>query len=167
MPKQWYALRAKPHKERSVLKYFENEGHDAFLPMVRVTPKNPRASKWRPFFPGYMFIHVDLEAIGANFINWTPGAHGLVEFGGEPAVVPPNLIDELQRRVHSINREGGLLFDGLKKGDRVRIVKGPLEGYEAIFDERLAEKDRVQVLLAFLSKYPQPTKLHADDIAKI
>ncbi len=168
MSSNWYALRIKPHKEKSVFLHLEIQQEiEPFLPMVKVQPKNPRAAKQRPYFPGYMFVQADMEQIGANTFNWLPGTLGLVSFGGEPAIVPEHLIIELQSRLAEIEEAGGLQFEGLKKGDTVRIVGGPFEGYEAIFNMQLSGKDRVQVLLSFLSNYPQPIELDAGYIEKM
>ncbi len=131
-----------------------------YYPSIEVEPVNPRASSIRPYFPGYMFVHLDLEAEGDNFLRWTPGTHGLVRFGGEPAIVPDNLIHELKKQLaqlQSLKAEKR----NLKKGDRVRIVSGPFQGYEAIFDMHLSGKDRVQVLLAYLNGQPQRIRLNA------
>jgi transcription antitermination factor NusG len=167
MSSHWYALRVKPHKERTVYRQLQcQECIELFFPSINVEPKNPRAAKEQPYFPGYMFVRADLNRLGTNLFNWTPGTHGLVSFDNEPAVVPEHLIVELRRRVAQIRAAGGLLFDNLQKGDRVRIVRGPFEGYEAIFDMRLPGRERVQVLLAFLSKYPQPVKLPVSNIEK-
>jgi transcription antitermination factor NusG len=57
-------------------------------------------------------------------------------------------------------------MEGLKKGDNVRIVSGALSGYEAIFDTALPGKDRVQVLLAYLSDQPKRLQLDASQIKK-
>jgi transcriptional antiterminator RfaH len=113
-----------------------------------------------------MFVHVDLEVEGENILRWTPGTHGLVRFGGEPAIVSDNLIHELQKRLarlQSLKAEK----KHLRKGDRVRIVKGPFEGYEAIFDMHLSGKDRVQVLLAYLNSQPQRIRLNATALEKV
>ena len=108
-----------------------------------------------------------MEKIGTNTINWLPGSIGLVSFGGVPATVPENLIHELQQRLAQIDAEGGLIFADLEPGDKVRIVEGPFAGYEAIFDMRLPGKDRIQILLSFLSQHPQPVEMDVEDIQKI
>lgn len=167
MDDKWYALRVKPRKERAVYERLQAKDIDAYFPVVRVKPKNPRAAKKKPYFPGYMFVNVDLEQIGSNTFNWMPGTIGLVSFDGEPASVPEKLILELKERLAKIEEAGGLELQGLKSGDRVRIIEGPFAGYEAIFDSRLPGKDRIQVLLAFLSQHPHPLKLDADEIRKI
>lgn len=164
---KWYALRVKAHKERSVFRRLQSDQIEVFFPVVPVKPKNPRAAKKKPYFPGYMFVNVDLEHTGTGTINWMPGTIGLVSFGGIPASVPENLILELQQRLVQIEEAGGLELAGLEAGDRVRIVEGPFAGYDAIFDMRIPGSDRVQVLLAFLSQHPQPLKLDADEIRKI
>lgn len=167
MSSNWYALRIKPHKERSVFQHLQTQKQiEAFLPMVKVQPKNPRSAKQKPYFPGYMFVQADMEQVGANTFNWLPGTLGLVSFDGDPATVPEHLITEIRSRVAEIQTAGGLQFDGLEKGDKVKLVGGIFNGYEAIFDMRLPGKDRVQVLLSFLSKHPQPIELDAGHIEK-
>jgi transcription antitermination factor NusG len=163
----WYVLRVKPHKERSVYRLLKTREVEVFFPSVKVNPVNPRAARERAYFPGYMFVFANLEEVGLNAFSWLPGVHGLVRFGDQPAIVPENLVHEIRRRLAEIKKAGGLSLDGLAKGDKVRIVGGPFAGYEAIFDLRLPGQERVQVLLAFLSRYPQPIKLHPAHIEKI
>ncbi len=167
MTNNWYALSVKPHKERTVHQLLKTQDVEVFFPTIKVKPKNPRAAKIRPYFPGYMFVHVNLKDMGTNAFSWTPGTRGLVAYGGEPAIVPSDLIQELKQRLAQIEESGELVLNGIKRGDHVRIVKGPFEGYEAIFDMHLPGKERVQVLLAFLSSHPQPIKLDSDDIEKL
>jgi len=69
MALQWYALRSKPHKEEAVLHQVVTRGYEVFYPRLRVKPVNPRARKIQPYFPGYMFIHVDLEEAGLSTFN--------------------------------------------------------------------------------------------------
>jgi transcriptional antiterminator RfaH len=66
-----------------------------------------------------------------------------------------------------IEEAGGLVLDDLQPGDPVRIVSGPFAGYEAVFDMRLPDSERVQVLLAFLSDYPQRLRLEKDAIERV
>lgn len=168
MSENWYVLNVKPHKERSVCKYLEETTQLAvYFPAIRVKPKNPRAARVRPYFPGYLFVRLDLQAQGVNALSWTPGAKGLVCFGGEPAVVPENMIHDLKRRISEIDALGELPSPGLKPGDRVRIVSGPFEGYEGIFDAQLPGKERVQVLLSFLSNQLHRIKLDLSNVEKV
>ena len=167
MPAYWYTMRVKPHKERMVDSYLQSHDVDTYLPLVKVNPVNPRESKVRPYFPGYLFVHVDLDEIGQNTLNWTPGAHGLVQFDGEPATVPDRLVDELEKTLFEIEKSGGLNLKHIESGDPVRIVSGPFAGYTGIFNAYASGKERVEVLLAFLSDHPQRMQLNSADIEKL
>ncbi|MCC6188061.1 MAG: hypothetical protein IT318_03435 [Anaerolineales bacterium] len=149
---KWYVIRAKPRRERYVSEQLSRQGMDVFFPAVRVNPVNPRAARERAYFPGYLFVYLDLELFGVNKLRWMPAAVGLLEFGGEPAVVPEALITQLRRRIANIQAAGGLTLVELAAGDAVEITAGPFAGYEAIFDLRLKGSDRVRVLLDLLRR---------------
>jgi transcription elongation factor/antiterminator RfaH len=148
----WYVIRSKPRRERFVYEQLSGQGLEVFYPSVRVHPVNPRSSKERAYFPSYLFAHLDLAAVGVNKLRWLPAAVGLLEFGGEPAIVPDVLITQLKLRVAAIQSVGGVIFDGLMPGDVVKITSGPFSGYEAIFDLRLKGSERVRVLLEMLRR---------------
>jgi transcription antitermination factor NusG len=137
MEAPWYVLHSKPRKEDFLLDQLKSHGFEAYCPFLRVTTVNPRARKIRPYFPGYVFLQVDLGHNKASTLQWMPGATGFVSFDGIPARVPDGLIPTLRQRVETVNESGGELFHELKSGDIVRIVEGPFAGYEAIFDVRL------------------------------
>ncbi len=163
----WYALRSKPRKEEVVWRQARDQGYEVFYPRLRVHTVNPRARKIRPYFPGYLFVRVDIESSGLSVFQWMPHATGLVTFGGEPAAVPENLIVAIRKRLEEINAAGGEVFDGLKPGDVVTINYGPFEGYEAIFDARLPGSERVRVLLQLLSNQRRlPVELDASYIRR-
>jgi transcription antitermination factor NusG len=164
MPEQWYALRSKPRKEDVVWKQVRERGYEVFYPRLRVNPVNPRSRKYRPYFPGYLFVRVDIESAGLSTFQWLPHTIGLVSFGGEPALVPDNLIHAIKHRVDEIAQAGGEVFDDLHKGDVVQINFGPFDGYEAIFDTRLPGTERVKVLLQFLSNRYVPIELDASHL---
>ena len=52
---------------------------------MHVQPVNQRARKKKPNFPGYLFIHMDLEQENPSALRWMPGAVGLVSFAKKPA----------------------------------------------------------------------------------
>ena len=167
MPYHWYALRSKSRKEDAVWRQLQTQGYEVFYPCLRVHPVNPRSRKIVPYFPGYLFVEVDLEQSGISVFQWMPHTVGLVNFGGEPSIVPENLILAIQKRVDEINAAGGEIFDGLKPGETVWISDGPFQGYEAIFDGRLPGSERVRVLLEFLgNRRKVPVVLDASQIVR-
>ena len=165
MPPLWYAMRSKPCKEDFLWEQLCAREIECFFPRVRVQAVDSRSRKVRPYFPGYLFIHADLEQVGLSALQWMPGAAGLVAFGGQPAWVPENLIHAIRRRVGEIEAAGGETLAGLKYGDPVVIREGPFAGYQAIFDARLSGDDRVRVLLSLLSRQQLPLELPGAYIA--
>ena len=160
----WYVMRSKPNKESFLWEQLSLQNIECYYPRLRVQPVNPRARKLRAYFPGYLFVRVDLERINLSTLQWMPGAAGLVSFGGEPASVPDSLINTIRNRVDEINAAGGELLEGLEKGQAVAIQTGPFAGYNAIFDARLSGDERVRVLLELIDQGQLPVELPAGQI---
>ena len=166
MTLQWYALRSKPNKEDALWREAVARGVEVFYPQMRVQPKNPRARKIRPYFPGYLFVQLDLHQIGHSTFAWMPHSRGLVSFGAEPAPVPDGLIQSIRRRVDEINGAGGEQLHDLKPGDTVVIQDGPFAGQEAIFNVRISGNERVRVLLKLLRGRQMPLELPSGQIER-
>ncbi len=166
MGEHWYVLRSKPNKENSLWREARARGYEVFYPQIRVQPVNPRSRKVRPYFPGYMFVKVDLTVSGLSALIWMPYSYGLVSFDAEPCLIPDELINAIQKRVDDVNAAGGELFDKLRAGEKVAIQAGPFEGYQAIFDTRLPGKERVRVLLILLGEQQMSLELSAGQIRR-
>ncbi len=164
MTLHWYALKSHPHKEELLFHQVGARGFESYYPRIRVQPVNPRSRKIRPYFPGYMFVRVDLDTVGMSMFQWMPYASGLVSFGGEPAVVPDILITALAEKITTIAAAGGELFDALKPGTPIVIQGGLFEGFEGIFDTRLPGNERVRVLLKMLNNQSIKVELPAGQI---
>ena len=162
----WYVIQSKPRKENQVSAYLKSQGLEVFYPTLKVQPVNPRASTIRPLFPRYLFVQADLDEVGVSALQWVPGAIGLVQFDGVATPVHDAVVQAIRRRVQEIREVGGLTFDGLEQGDPVRIIDGPLKGYEAIFDLRLSGAERVQVLLEMLGRQMRVT-VNANAIERV
>jgi transcriptional antiterminator RfaH len=148
----WYALQTKAQKEDVVTQQLEARGFPVFYPRLHVQPVNPRSRTYRPFFPCYVFVRADLAQVGLSLFQHLPHAVGLVCFGSEPAEVTEDLLHAIDARLDEINAAGGETFFRLQQGDTVVIEHGPFAGYEAIFDARLRDTDRVRVLLELLGQ---------------
>lgn len=161
---QWYVMHSKPRKEAVLRERLRIQRIEVYLPSVRVKPVNPRARKELPFFPGYLFIHVDLEQISVSELQRIPGATGIVSFGGEPATIGDLLIQTIEKQIEEITESNNLWFDRFKSGDRVVINDGPFANYKAMFDCRLSGQDRVRVLLELLQGQKMRLELSATQL---
>lgn len=147
----WYVMHSKPQKEKWLYDQLDSLQIEAYYPSVRT---KSGAHKSKPYFPGYLFVNVDLQLTGTSLLQWIPGSLGLVSFGGEPAWVPDGLLQRIRHRLDEINNLEDRLFDILKPGDEVVIHSGPFAGYDAIFCARLRDSERVQVFLRILQDHP-------------
>jgi transcription elongation factor/antiterminator RfaH len=146
----WYVLQSKPQKEKLLYEQLRLRDIEAYYPSIRVKPVNPRARKFKSYFPGYLFVHVDLENVGISSLQWVPGAVGLVNFGGEPAFIAESVLQAIRAKIEQSIASEKNFFRGLKPGDNVSIHDGPFAGYKAIFDTHLSGGQRVQVFLEML-----------------
>jgi len=147
----WYVMHSKPQKEQWLYDQLDALQIEAYYPSVRT---KSGAHKPKPYFPGYLFVNVDLQLTGTSLLQWIPGSLGLVSFGGEPACVPDGLLQRIRHRLDEINSMEDRLFELLKPGDEVMIHSGPFAGYDAIFCARLHNSERVQVFLKILQDHP-------------
>jgi len=161
MTLSWHVLRSKPNREDFLARELESRDVEIFYPRLRANPVNPRARRFKPYFPGYLFIHTDLEKVNTSVFERVPGAANLVSFGGECPSVPDNILHAIRRKVDEINNAGGEKLGVLKPGDLVEIEQGPFAGYIAILDASLPGSERVRVLLQMLQKRELPVEMPA------
>jgi transcriptional antiterminator RfaH len=147
---KWYVLQSKLNKEEFVLQQLNLRNIKAYFPYIKAQPVNPRSRKIKPYFPGYLFINVDLDVTGPSVLQWIPGTIGLVSFGGEVASVSDDFLQPIRDHLDQINSAGAQRQRKLVSGERVIIQSGAFAGYEAIFDSYLPGQERVRVLLQLL-----------------
>ena len=96
-------------------------------------------------FPSYVFVSVLSQWHAAR---WAPGVVRLVMDGEQPAHVPDRVIADIRKR-----EVRGLIElprpPGLQRGDRVRVVRGPLVDRLGLY-HGMGGRDRVLVLLRLL-----------------
>ena len=163
----WYVMHSKPRKEALLRERLRFQRIEVYLPSIRVKPVNPRARKEQPFFPGYLFVHVDLEQISISELRRIPGTTGIVAFGEEPATVGDSLIRTIQQQIEEITESNNLSADRFKPGDWVVINDGPFANYKAMFDCRLSGQDRVRIFLELLQGQKMRLELSANALQPV
>lgn len=146
----WYCLHTKPRKEHQVEDILRHRGITTYLPMRREVKKRRLVATDEPLFPRYLFAQVDLPLVGISAVVYTPGLTNMVHFCGEPAIVDPEIIDSLQRRVQ--HGTGPEIYGRFTAGERVHVKAGPCRDIEAVFDSRLSGTGRVRILLQLLGR---------------
>ena len=141
----WYVLQTNRNKERLAQAALTQRGMATYLPRIVQWPPPVVGSPIAPLFPGYLFVHLDLENCAQ--VSWTPGVKSFVAFGDTPASVEAGVVDFLR------GREGadGVIRCGVPDGPRpVQIVHGPFRGLTAVLERCLPARERVRVLMQVL-----------------
>ena len=163
----WYVFQSKPRKERFLCEQLHLHHIETFCPYIRIKPVKAHIQKQQPYFPGYIFGRVDLEAVGRSVLEWLPGAIRIVNFGGDPVEVQDHLIQVLRQHVDGINRSAMERSQVIQRGDIVSIQDGPFAGYEGIFNTHLPGRDRAEVLLRMLEGSQLRVELPLEQIVPV
>lgn len=147
---QWFALYTKPHKEYFVQGHLRRQGIEVYLPEIAVAVRRRDRRDKKPFFPHYLFARFDPHAGCAAKLRWTPGLRRIVSAGGQPVSVPDEVVSYIRHRLAAMTQLEP--EDHFKKGEVVRIVRGPFEGLDAVFDRALSPDGRVRVFLQVMSR---------------
>jgi transcriptional antiterminator NusG len=124
----WYALYVRSCWEKRVSAVLTSQLPEVYLPMHRVWSRRTMERKEveEPVFPGYLFVRCNLTKETWLTIKKTMGVVRILGIGDDPVPVPDHEIESL-RQVLSVQP----YITGhprLRKGDRVRVVKGPMKG---------------------------------------
>jgi transcription antitermination factor NusG len=157
----WAAAQLQPQRERLALHCLAGAGYTVYLPRLRQhrVSRGRRIETTPALFPGYAFVLIELQWHTAR---WAPGVTRIVLDGAVPARVPEEVIAEIRSR-----ERGGLveLPPRLKRGDPVRILRGPLAGLVGLY-AGMKPRERVEVLLAILGGAQRVT-LAADAVEAV
>jgi transcription antitermination factor NusG len=148
--KRWHVIRSKYRSEVFLYQQLSRLEIETYLPSIATGSLAPGTKKAKPYFPGYLFVYVDLEQVGLSSLQWLAGGLGLVCFGGEPAWVPESVIQMIRERVDQSNEKESHGRHALKAGDEIEVQLGPLSGYRGIFSSYLSDEARVSVFLQFV-----------------
>ena len=146
----WYVARTLPRAEYGTAKRLETRGVECFLPCAP-TPSPRPGREDAPLFPGYLFVHYDLEAWGSGVLRRIPGIVGLVTFNEVVPSIPDREIQELRCRVEALTANGGL-WPKYRPGDRVWVRLEPTQSLAEVVTATQGPRARVRVLLEFLGR---------------
>ncbi len=161
--KKWYVMhtysgyeqKAKAALEERVraLK-MEHKIGEVLVPVERVVELGKggqRKTTTRKFFPGYIFVNMELDDETWHVIKNTPKVTGFVGH----ATMPPEVSESEVRGITLQMQEGALkpkpkvLFEA---GEAVKVVDGPFQDFNGTVEEVRPEKGKVRVLISIFGR---------------
>jgi transcriptional antiterminator NusG len=148
----WYAVRTKSRHEQKVREQLQNKSFKVFLPMIEAWSKRKDRKKkiMKPLFPGYLFVDFELSKESWLEVVKVPGVANILGYTKEPYPVPEEQIESLKAIIDSNLKVS--CYSYLKKGDKVHVVSGPLEGAIGVLEEMHEKKQRLVVSIDMLNR---------------
>jgi transcription antitermination factor NusG len=126
----WWVLYTRHQHEKTVAEMLSVKGFEVFLPLYdsirRWKDRNKKLTL--PLFPCYVFVRGGLDR--RLQVVTTPGVHMILFHGENVAIIPEVEIQAIRKAVEGAFRIEPHPF--LKCGERVRVIRGSLEGLEGI-----------------------------------
>ncbi len=132
--KNWYVFYTSPRAEKKVNEYLLSLGYESFLPLkseFKIWRNRQRKLIKSPLFPSYIFVLATRNDIFD--INRIYGICYCVTCAGVPAVISGN--DIMSLKIMQEMDVEILRNNEFSSGDKIRIIDGPLCGYEGILIE--------------------------------
>jgi transcription elongation factor/antiterminator RfaH len=146
---RWYLVRTLTNREALAAEQLARQGFATFLPRQPKSVRHARRIRisLAAYFPGYLFVTLDLSRQRWRSINGTLGVSHLVGAGDRPTPVPKGVVEAL---IAASDARGVLAGPPLQAGQTVRIIAGAFADQLAVI-ERLDDAGRVRVLLGIVS----------------
>ena len=151
MSKEWFILQFKANSHQQAAKNLNRQGFETFLPLNDTTVlKSSRfINTSKPLFPGYMFIRFDRAETHWHSINNTYGVSRVITFNSILKSTPTTFVENLIKRY---DLSGNLLpVEKLKKGDQVKVLKGPFANFIATI-EKYEDDQRIWILMDLMGQ---------------
>lgn len=140
----WYVINTKPKKEAQVERLFEEGGFAIYC------PKHVSEKRIKPFFPGYAFLAFEFPG-QYQTVKYTRGVKRIVGNDDGPIPIPEEVIGSLKAR----EKDGLIVLEKYgqepRVGDEIEVMEGPLRGLRGLFQKEIGEKERVMILLNYVS----------------
>jgi transcription termination/antitermination protein NusG len=150
-----YEHKAKAALEERVrnLKLQEKFG-DVLVPTERVQELGKggqRKISSRKFFPGYIFVNMELDDETWHVIKDTPKITGFVGHSTNPPEVPESEVTEITQQMQegALRPKPKVLFE---VGEAVKVVDGPFQDFNGTVEEVRPEKGKVRVLISIFGR---------------
>ncbi|MDP2301824.1 MAG: transcription termination/antitermination protein NusG [Ignavibacteria bacterium] len=160
---KWYVVRTFSGHENKVKNLVDAELKDneklrakieqILVPMEKVfeVRDGKKRSKTKNFFPGYVLLQADLDALVKDFILNTPSVMGFLGTKNNPNPLQPEEVKRIVGRILQEDSEerSEIIF---RAGDIVKINEGPFNNFSGTVEEVNEEKMKIKVLVSIFGR---------------
>ena len=163
IPKKWYAVHTYSGfednvklalEERIVSSGLKKYFGDIIVPKEDVIEKTAKGGKKkikRKFFPGYIFIKMNVNTDSWHLLKATPKVTGFVGDQLNPMPVDESEMGKIVAQItEGVKRPKAKIE--FSKGDGVKITEGPFSGFNGIINEIKPDKSKLEVLVSIFGR---------------
>ncbi|HZO81943.1 MAG TPA: transcription termination/antitermination protein NusG [Candidatus Binataceae bacterium] len=105
----------------------------------------------RKFFPGYIFVNMELTDETWHVVKNTPKITGFVGHSTQPPEVPESEVREITQQMEegALRPKPKVLFE---VGEAVKVIDGPFQDFNGTVEEVRPEKGKVRVLISIFGR---------------
>lgn len=188
MAKRWYVIHTYSGYENKVkadlLHRAESYGMqdkiaDIQIPTEEVTEVKDggeRKTKESKVFPGYVLVRMESDRGKVDDDLWqvvrnTPGVTGFVGIDGKPTPLRRDEYDKMMRRTSAPAGSSAVVVPrrtstNLEPGQSVKVLSGPLAGFDGQVAEVMPEAGKVRVLLTIFGR-ETPVELTIEQVSLV
>ncbi|MFH1131788.1 MAG: transcription termination/antitermination protein NusG [Pseudomonadota bacterium] len=158
---RWYAVHTYSGHENkarlALLERIRNAGMterfgEVLIPTESVVEmvKGKKRTTTRKFYPGYMFVQMDMDDETFHLVKNTPKITGFLG-GTKPVPVKDTEIAGINKQMSegAIKPKPRVVFE---EGEPVRVTGGPFSNFSGIVEEVRPEKQKVRVLVSIFGR---------------
>jgi transcription termination/antitermination protein NusG len=127
---------------------------DVVVPLERVQELGKggqRKVSNRKFFPGYIFVNMELDDETWHVVKDTPKVTGFVGHSTSPPEVPASEVEAIKQQMEegALRPKPKVLFE---VGEAIKVVDGPFQDFNGTVEEVRPEKGKVRVLISIFGR---------------
>lgn len=174
MSKKWYIVNthtgAEATAKSSIEDRIKSSGKDAFFGQILIPAesvvelvKGQKQTKSRKFFPGYIFVEMEMSEENWHVVKGASKVTGFVG-GAKPSQVPEaEVVRVTQQMAQGAERPRARVK--FVVGEKVTVVDGPFSNFTGTVEDINDEKGKVKVLVSIFGR-PTPVELDFIQVEK-
>lgn len=175
MEKKWYivntqtgceAIAKASIEDRISSNRMQEHFGDILIPAENVVElvKGKKATRSRKFFPGYIFINMNLTDQSWHLVKSASKVSGFVGGSGRPPEVPEHEVARVTKQMET-GAEKPKQKVSFNVGENVTVIDGPFSNFNGSVEEINEEKGKVKVLVSIFGR-PTPVELDFIQVEK-
>ena len=162
---EWYVVRAVSGQEKKVKQYIESEINrlglqdnifQVLIPTEKVFEMRGGKKRVREknFLPGYILVEAVITPEVISSVKDVPGVIGFLgaKKNGPPIPLRPSELNRILGKVDEVNEKGEMPEEPFIKGEPVKVMAGPFNGFDGVIDEVYEDKKKLKVVVKIFGR---------------